>query len=378
MAADWVSEKWRQAGYEVVWGPIPIIRLCSGGAGLWVSFYGVLAVTDKCLLVTGGMKKHLTIPFESIHRVALSESKIKIHARVEKALFSKQIHEWNYPLRIYTEQHGVETIHVLDGRTAEVAAELSRRCGLPVEAIDEDPEGNIEHTRRYWQREGRIIRFGPVNTLYLGDLPDNLNMLPDAGWLGLVDDRLIFLGESSANLEISLPLERIRWIGQANVKVQQWNALTMYIEWESGWRLHTFEVWEFNKLVTAMQEIGGVALVRYSDYGPFDAPRYDQNIYGQWERGYTMKLYLMEDRLLADWRTVVTLDQIRGLAVLPSAGLSLTHSALLSVHYTMADNRLHAVGFAMDGEKAGEWARVLQTRTGIEPEYGGRKQKRSD
>jgi hypothetical protein len=242
--------------------------------------------------------------------------------------------------------------------------------------LNQVADESLDRARQRWQRAGRTIRFGPVKAFYCGDQPDNLNRFtPDAGALALVDDRLIFRSASSANFEIDLPLESIRWFGQANVIVQQVNALTFYVERNSRWRLYTIGVEDVEAVSRALQEVGGVALNLDPDYGPVRTLRYDQNIYGHWVPDHTVRLYLIPDHLLADWRTAVRFDQIRGLAVLPSAGLSSPNSMLLSIRYTSDDGRPRGVGFALGWSKAFAWATILEERTGIELDQVERKKK---
>ncbi len=246
-------------------------------------------------------------------------------------------------------------------------------------SLNRTVEESLDRARQHWQRAGRTIRFGPVKAFYCGDQPDKLNRFtPDPGALALVDYRLIFRGASSANFEIDLPLESIRWFGQSNVIVQQVNALTFYVEHDSRWRLYTIGVEDMEPTVRALQEIGGVTLNPDPDYGPVNALRYDQNIYGHWEPDHTVRLYLIPEHLLADWRTVVRFDQIGGLAVLPSGGLSPVDSALLSIRYTSDDGRPCGVGFALGWDKVYTWANLLEKRTGIELESIERKKKVSD
>ncbi len=245
--------------------------------------------------------------------------------------------------------------------------------------LDQAADESLDRARQHWERAGRTIRFGPVKAFYGGDQPDELNRFtPDPGALAIVDERLIFRGASSANFEIDLPLESIRWFGQSNVTVQQRNALTFYVEHEAHWRLYTIGVEDVEGVVRALQEIGGVELNPDPDYGPVNTLRYDQNIYGHWEPDHTVRLYLIPEHLLADWRTVVRFDQIGGLAVLPSGGLSPVDSALLSIRYTSGDGRPCGVGFALGWDKAHEWANMLEKRTGIELESIERKKKVSD
>jgi hypothetical protein len=242
--------------------------------------------------------------------------------------------------------------------------------------LDRVADESLDRARQHWQRAGRTIRFGPVKAFYCGDQPDNLNRFtPDAGALAIVDARLVFRSASSANFEIDLPLESIRWFGQANVTVQQFNALTFYVEPASRWRLYTIGVEDVEGVNRALQDIGGLALNPDPDYGPVNVLRCDQNIYGHWVPDHTVRLYLIPDHVLADWRTVVRFDQIQGLAVLPSGGLSPAGSALLSIHYTADDGRPRGVGFALGWSKAFVWAAMLEERTGVEREQVERKKK---
>jgi hypothetical protein len=242
--------------------------------------------------------------------------------------------------------------------------------------LDRVADESLDRARQHWQRAGRTIRFGPVKAFYCGDQPDNLNRFtPDAGALAIVDARLVFRSASSANFEIDLPLESIHWFGQPNVTVQQVNALTFYVEHDSRWRLYTFGVDHVPHVAQALQEIGGVELNPLSDYGPVNTLRYDENIYGHWVPDHTVRLYLIPDHLLADWRTIVRFDQIQGVVVLPSGGLSPAASALLSIRYTSDDGKPRGIGFALGWDKARAWAAMLEERTGVEPDQVERKKK---
>jgi hypothetical protein len=242
--------------------------------------------------------------------------------------------------------------------------------------LDRTADESLDRARQHWQRTGRTIRFGPVKAFYGGDQPDNLNRsAPDAGALAIVDDRLIFRSASSANFEIDLPLASIRRFGQSNEVVQQANALTFYVEDDARWRLYTIGVEDAKRVIQALQDVGGVAMNRDSAYGPVNAQRFDQNIYGHWVPDHTVRLYLIPDHLLADWRTVVRFDQIQGLAVLPSGGLSSPNSVLLSIRYTSDDGKPCAVGFALGEDKAQAWADILEYRTSIKQDQDQRKKK---
>jgi hypothetical protein len=242
--------------------------------------------------------------------------------------------------------------------------------------LDRVADESLDRARQHWQRAGRTIRFGPVKAFYCGDQPDNLNRFtPDAGALAIVDARLVFRSASSANFEIDLPLESIHWFGQPNVTVQQVNALTFYVEHDSRWRLYTIGVDHVPHVAQALQEIGGVELNPLSDYGPVNTLRYDENIYGHWVPDHTVRLYLIPDHLLADWRTIVRFDQIQGVVVLPSGGLSPAASALLSIRYTSDDGKPRGIGFALGWDKARAWAAMLEERTGVEPDQVERKKK---
>jgi hypothetical protein len=234
----------------------------------------------------------------------------------------------------------------------------------------------VDRARRRWLRAGRTIRFGPVKAFYGGDQPDDLNRnTHDAGALAIVDDRLIFRSVSSANFEIDLPLASIRWFGQANVTVQLFNALTFYVEQASHWRLYTIGVEDVEGVNRALQDVGGLTLNPDPDYGPVNALRCEQNIYGHWVPEHTVRLYLIRDHVLADWRTVVRFDQIQGLAVLPSGGLSPAGSALLSIHYTADDGRPRGVGFVLGWSKVFMWANWLEERSGVQLDQVERKKK---
>jgi hypothetical protein len=200
---------------------------------------------------------------------------------------------------------------------------------------------------------------------------------PDPGVLGLIDDQVVFVGISSANFEIRIPLANVRWLGQASVAVQQQNAVSLHCELESRWQLYNFGLDDWQSLVNGLKE-AGIPVATYQDRGPMDALRLRQNVYGQWERDHTVQLYLAPDRLLADWHTAIMLDCIQGLTVLSAAGLNLTRSALLEIKYSVPDAWPQVMGFAMSEPEARGWAEALRQRTKAPLDYGaGRKKKES-
>jgi hypothetical protein len=114
-----------------------------------------------------------------------------------------------------------------------------------------------------------------------------------------------------------------------------------------------------------MQEIGGIALNPDPDYGPVNTMRYDQNIDGHWVRDHTVRLYLIPDHLLADWRTAVRFNQVQELAVQSSGDFNPHDSTLLSIRCTSDDGRSRGVGFALSWDKAFELASLLEQHTGV-------------
>jgi hypothetical protein len=243
----------------------------------------------------------------------------------------------------------------------------------------EEHSPHINQVRTRWQHEGRNIRFAPVKARYYGDAPDHLNLTPDEGALGLVDDRLLFVGESSANFQLAIPFPTIRWISQlAESAALKLNILTIYAEVGSEWRLYQVGVTGLSDLVQAIQQVTSVPISTQSDYGPAKALRVRQNLLGQWERDHTVSLYLAPDRLLADWRSAVPLDAIRGLAVLPATGLQFNDAALLRISHTDPDGRPQTVGFELSSSQAQAWAEILSRRTGISIDYESGRKKKED
>jgi hypothetical protein len=236
---------------------------------------------------------------------------------------------------------------------------------------------HVERLQARWRSENLPVHFGPVGATYYGDSPDHMNTLnPDRGALGLVDDRLLFVGMSSAGFEIAIPLSAIRWISQLGVEAQTSNTLTIYREVSGEWRLILLATNWVTELVQAMQQIAQVPISTLPDYGPIKALRARQEIYGQWDRQHTVTLYLAPDRLLTNWHSAVPLDSICELAVIPAAASS---QGLLRIHFSDPDGRPQTIGFEMDFDRASAWAWQLSRRTGIAVDQaGGRKKKEDD
>jgi hypothetical protein len=237
----------------------------------------------------------------------------------------------------------------------------------------------VDEIKSRWEREGRVIHFPPVLARYYGDGPDRVNTLnPDRGVLGVVDHRLLFVGMSSAGFEIGIPLSTIRWISQTGAQAVEHNALTIYREVSGEWRLDLWATDQETELIQAIQQIASVPISTQVDHGPIPALRARQNLLGQWERDHTVSLYLAPDRLLADWHSAVPLDAIRGLAVLPAAGLQFNDAALLRIGYADLDGRPQTVGFELSSSQAQAWAEILSRRTGISIDYESGRKKKED
>jgi hypothetical protein len=183
----------------------------------------------------------------------------------------------------------------------------------------------------------------------------------DPGAIGIVDNAVIFAGESSAGFELAIPLDQIRWMGH--------EGTTLITEDRDRWHVHQFGFEASHVWIQAMDS-AGVVRIPAQTLGPLDVLRLRQDIYGRWERDYTMTLYLLPDRLLVNWHTALMIDQIRAVMVLSAVtGSGLRHSSLLRIEYADASDTRHTIGFAIGHNEVGQWGRALAERAGVPFEW---------
>lgn len=189
-----------------------------------------------------------------------------------------------------------------------------------------------------WQNNGRSIQFAPIYAGYLGyrPVPDHHALKPQHGALGIVDHTLSYAARDKMS-DLTIPLDAIEWMGSHRIMVEtgknavQKMALVVHYQQPtfdysisnepngSLWRVAAFITAQNHDILTRLSQLTGLKYValprsRY-DFGPFDATRMQQDIYGQWEGTVRRPLYLAPDRLLFDFRHAIHLRNLRTIEV---------------------------------------------------------------
>ncbi len=199
------------------------------------------------------------------------------------------------------------------------------------------------------------------------------------GYLDLKDELLIFKFQDKNQPDLEIPLADVAFFGARRTDHYGLRrALTVHCPAEAAWMIYTFEMTmdhrrEFREELLRIDPTA--PLTSDEDYGPARVQWVQQDIYGAWhERGKIM-VYLAPDRLLADGRTLLLLDQITRLALIPE----MTFQMLRIDYQTPDDPQLLSIGFHFPDDVPQNWGDILQERTGIElVQEGGRKKKKRD
>jgi hypothetical protein len=240
--------------------------------------------------------------------------------------------------------------------------------------------------RTEWMREGRVVHYGPVGAHSYGSRPKSIYPGGTFGALGLVGGHLFFAGHRSGWKNASLAFEQVRWIGLRSITVQagratvKKRALVVHADSVGGWVVYTFTTGDLDELARQLAAQCGQMVHQEGreDFGPMNATRLTEDVYGQWHRDHADALYLAPDRLLFGWDSAIHLAQVRRVEVLARTGLeSLNPFAgdLLRVEYAGADEGHAAVGFVVRGAR--KWAEAIARRTQVPVQvHAGRKKKR--
>jgi hypothetical protein len=239
-------------------------------------------------------------------------------------------------------------------------------------------------TQSHWVYEGRIVRYGPVDAVWLGQRPKKMFNPGRWGVFGITGDQVVFASPNGradfqvalANVrQIHLPTVSV-WVGKTAAR---YRALAVHYEDGGEWWVAiltlgsaTQEAAQTLARLCDLPVIGAEAA--RSDFGPVKAARLTQDIYGEWQADQRGVLYLAADRLLFDWRDAILLSQVERLDVLPSMSRRPFAADLLRVEYVTPVGDHAVCGFAV--RRAGQWARAIaHHRDQPLPVWTGRKKK---
>ncbi len=221
-----------------------------------------------------------------------------------------------------------------------------------------------------WRQDQLDIHLMPIEARLEAQLPAVTNPASGVGLLGVVGPVLDFYHgfELENVLTIRLSVLRAYGLVDEDGRLDRDDPLEVMIVTEDSqddWYMYRFtlpalETW--TELSAALYTISGLSPGGMSE--PVNAMAYRQNMLGHWERTEFTMLLLIPQRLLLNWQTIVRLDQLREIAVLPSPGVNPLNAAMLVIKHTAPDGSLQTVGFDMLSGKAEDWARELHARSG--------------
>ncbi|MGQ9850808.1 MAG: hypothetical protein ACUVSU_12260 [Aggregatilineaceae bacterium] len=248
-----------------------------------------------------------------------------------------------------------------------------------------------------WQRAGEIVQAGPVGTIAAGDLLAHATLRRAFGALAVVEGQVRFAGHRTPALDIAVPLESLRWVGtRARVKVA-WNRrietpeLVLHTEAADGWHVFHFVEGALAAFAAQLGALAGLPVPMMGevreDFGPVPAvplvldavdgwrPAWPEQaslpeLPESWEETVPL-LYLAPDRLLFDRTRAILLERIRQVTALaPGLGADNPFGVtLLRVEHEDESGGHRVAGFLV--ANAGDWAGVLEARTGAVVEWRG-------
>lgn len=222
----------------------------------------------------------------------------------------------------------------------------------------------VQHTQTEWARAGRVIHEGPVGAICAASLPGSPGGGAE-GALGVVDGGLLFAGRRDTACDVYLPLDAVRWVALRRAARGRGGArrLAVHAERTAQWRVVVFALDEAVSFGEALAARAGQPLLDASagreDFGPAQALRLSEDVYGDWHAGREAALYLAPDRLLFGWRDAIPLDAIEQVGVLRRAT---GRGTLLRVAYRVDDERYEVAGFEVP--RAAAWAEAITARAG--------------
>lgn len=227
--------------------------------------------------------------------------------------------------------------------------------------------GFVRRTQTDWARAGRAIHWGPVSAVCTASLPGWSGGGID-GALGLVDGGLIFAGRRAAACDGYLPFETLRWVGLRRARGWAWGSrrLAVHAERSGRWHVAVFALDEAAACAEALAAHAGLPLqdagAGREDFGPDEALRLAEDVYGEWHAEREGTLYLAPDRLLFDWRDAIALDTIEQVDVVARGPQARGRDALVRVQHAVGEDAFDVAGFAVP--RAGVWAEAIAARAG--------------
>ena len=232
---------------------------------------------------------------------------------------------------------------------------------------------HIIRTRTAWVRAGQVIRYGPIGAASYGTQPQRTYTRGAFGALGLTRSALIFDGHHRTTADVNIPYDAVCWIGIHDIPIQSrriarhHRACAVHYQQAGVWRVTVYLLDDPREFGEQIARQTGLPLVdlgsQRPDYGPAEATRARQDLYGEWTPERTDALYLAPDRLLFAYRDAIPLETITRLDVITRDRLSERlpfASDLLRITYQHPDEDAQTVGFLV--RQPDRWADAITRR----------------
>lgn len=267
----------------------------------------------------------------------------------------------------------------------------------------------IAHVHAEWARQGCTIHLPPILVQYYGSEPrvSHSGIAPKLGTLGLANRQLIFTAMPHTATAHTIIFDDIHWIGTRVIRVYSGgntahkSALIVHYEavdswWgqQRRWYVAAFVSDHCYDVGYALSQQLGIKLHEMGymreDFGPVEAQRLWQDIYGQWHPvlpdGYQGEvdwdhlkraLYLAPDRLIFHWAYSIPFTQMRRVEAYEHGArwhkINSVSCGLLRIEY-MDEDSPQVAGFLV--HRADQWGKAIRQRTQVPLQiHQGRKKK---
>lgn len=255
---------------------------------------------------------------------------------------------------------------------------------------------HVQRARARWERAGSTIQVEPIGTIAEGDLLTGAPLRRAFGALAVIDGQVHFAGHRSTALDVTIPLQALRWVGtRARIKTA-WNRrihtpqLVLHVETDTGWGVYRFLEGPLEAFATQLAALAGLPFQSMGevreDFGPAPAVRLQPDTARIWRaeppdqpdphalppdwQQMAGLLYLAPDRLLFARAYAIPLARIQRVAAI-AAGVAGVGNPLpvplLRVEYDDESGERCLTGFLVPN--ADDWAGVLETRAAVVAEW---------
>lgn len=255
---------------------------------------------------------------------------------------------------------------------------------------------HVQRARARWEGAGNTVQAGPIGTIAEGDLLEGLPLRRAFGALAAVNGQVHFVGHRSTALDVTIPLQALRWVGTRTRVKTAWNRriytpeLVLHAETGAGWGVYRFLEGPLEAFATQLAALAGLPFQAMGevreDFGPAPAVRLQSDAASVWRAEPPAQpdphalppdwqqtaglLYLAPDRLLFARAHAIPLARIQRVAAIAAGVVEAGNPfpvPLLRVEYDDERGERRLAGFLVSD--AGDWAGVLETRAAVVAEW---------